>query len=239
MKRGYFITGTDTGVGKTFVASLIARAMKDNGVDVGVMKPVETGCRVKGGVLTPRDALTLKGSAGSGDSLNIINPYRFKKPLAPNVAAGLEGVKINFSKIKNCYGILSKAHEIMLVEGAGGLLAPVNGGGNFADLILFLKLPLIIVAPSRIGVINQTILTVEAALSRGIPVKGVILNNHLAPKKDPSRRFNSSEIERLTGLPVLCEVPFMGKAPGIKTGASFFKKGSPYGMLDLKPLLAL
>ncbi len=238
MNRGCFITGTDTAVGKTFVTSLLAKALSDEGINTGVMKPVETGCAVKNGILIPKDALMLKASAASNDPIDIINPYRFAPPLAPNIAARLGCVKIDFRKIKDCYGALSKAHDVVLVEGAGGLLAPLTEKKTIADLVLFLRLPLIIVAPSRIGVINQTLLTVECARKSKIPVKGIILNNPQSPKKDPSREFNRAEIERLTDIPVLGTVPFVKKAH-IKKGAPFHSEGSPFDVPELKALLAL
>jgi len=238
MNRGYFITGTDTGVGKTFVTSLIVKALTDAGIDTGVMKPVETGCVVKNGRLMPKDALLLKESSGANDPLDIINTYRFAPPLAPNIAARLKGIGIDMRKIKDCYKTLSKVHDVVLVEGAGGLLAPLTDSKTMADLALFLKLPLIIVAPSRIGVINHTLLTVEYARTNGIPVKGIVLNNPVAPKKDPSRGFNRVEIERLTGAPVWGELPFV-KAGDKKKRASLFSEGSPLHPANLKPLLSL
>lgn len=238
MKRGYFITGTDTGVGKTFVTSIMAMVLTDCGIDTGVMKPVETGCAVKNGRLIPNDALRLKESSGADDPIDIINPYRFVPPLAPNIAARLKGMEIDFNKIKDCYKALSKAHDVVLVEGAGGLLAPLTDEKTMADLALFLKLALIIVAPSRIGVINHTLLTVEYARGSNIPVKGIILNNPVTPKKDPSRGFNRMEIERLTGVPVLGELPFV-KAGHKKKKASLFSEGSPFDAAILKALLSL
>lgn len=238
MKRGYFITGTDTGVGKTFVTSIIAKVLTDGGIDTGVMKPVETGCAVKNGRLVPNDALRLKESSGADDPIDIINPYRFVPPLAPNIAVRINGIKIDFRKVKDCYKTLLKAHEVVLVEGAGGILAPLTEEKTIADLALFLKLPLIIVAPSRIGVINHTLLTVEYARKSDIPVKGIILNNPVAPKKDQSRQFNRTEIERLADVPVLGEVPFV-KAGHKKKRAPIFSDGSPFDKAKLKALLAL
>ncbi len=238
MSRGYFITGTDTGVGKTFVTSLMAKALTDEGIDTGVMKPVETGCAVKKGILIPKDALMLKGSSGADDHIDIINPYRFSPPLAPNIAARLKGVEIDLNKIKDSYMALLKAHRVVLVEGAGGLLTPLSDNKTMADLALFLKLPLIIVVPSRIGVINHTLLTVEYARANGIPVKGIIVNNPIAPKKDPSREYNRLEIERLTGVPVWGELPFV-KASDKKKRASLFSEGSPFRSANLKVLLSL
>jgi dethiobiotin synthetase len=136
MQKGYFITGTDTEVGKTFVAAGLAKAMAETGLRVGVMKPVETGCTVKDETLVPKDAVFLKQAAG---------------------------VEIDFEKIKECYGELSKDKDVMLLEGAGGLMVPLAEDKTSADLVLFLELKLIVVAPSRLGVLNHTLLTVRHA----------------------------------------------------------------------------
>ncbi|MBI4948969.1 MAG: dethiobiotin synthase [Deltaproteobacteria bacterium] len=206
MARAFFITGTDTNVGKTFVSILIARALKARGIDVGVMKPVETGCAEAGGSLVPTDALALKKAAGSDDPLDLINPYRFSHPLSPNVAARLSGVETDLNRIESAFKTLSAVHEIILVEGAGGLLVPLNGDYTMADVAIRLSARLLIVAASKLGAINHALLTVECAKSRGIDVAGVILN-HPAPRSgDASIKYNRSEIERYAT--VLAEVPY-------------------------------
>lgn len=219
MKRGCFITGTDTGVGKTFVACALACALKRSGMDVGVMKPVETGCVERNGGLVPADALALKAAAASADPLDTINPYRFAEPLAPNVAARNTEREIDLTIIKERFEDLSSVHDLVLVEGAGGLLAPVTDSETTADLVVQLGLPLIIVAPSRLGCINHTLLTVRVAEQKGIPVLGIILN-HPAPldAADLSTQYNLDEIKRLSGVPVLGEVPYMEE--GEKAGGA-------------------
>lgn len=206
MSRVFFITGTDTNVGKTFVATFIARSLKAKGIDVGVMKPVETGCAEEDGSLVPADAVALKKAAGSNDPLDLINPYRFAPPLSPNIAARLSGVEIDLNRIESAFKKLSAAHEIMLIEGAGGLLVPLNNDSTMADLALRLGSQLLIVAPSRLGVINQTLLTCECARARGLEVAGVLLNNPSLKSNDASIKYNRSEIERYA--PVLAEIPY-------------------------------
>jgi dethiobiotin synthetase len=207
MPKAYFITGTDTGVGKTFVAAAAAGALRTKGHRVGVMKPVETGCGVKDGVLVPPDALLLKDAAGSEAPLDTINPYRFPEPLAPSVAAKIAGVKIDFDKIKNCFMELGKGADIMLVEGAGGLLVPLDDERTYADLVNLLGIDLVLVAASKLGVINHTLLTVRCAKALGIGTRAIILN-HPTPTTDESARVNREVIEKISGVPIINELPY-------------------------------
>jgi dethiobiotin synthetase len=205
--KGFFITGTDTGVGKTFVTAGIAAVLKEKGIDVGVMKPVETGCPENNGKLEPQDAIFLKNAAGVNDSIDLINPYRFKAPLAPSIASRLEDKNIGLNKIKECYDKLASLHRVMLVEGAGGLLTPLNDTETAADLVKLLNLPLIVIAASRLGAINHTLLTVKHAQSIGIEVNGIILN-YPAFSADETLSTNQTEIKRLTNIPIFGELPF-------------------------------
>ncbi|MBI5642733.1 MAG: dethiobiotin synthase [Deltaproteobacteria bacterium] len=208
MRQAYFITGTDTNVGKTFVTASLAKGLRAKGHSVGVMKPVETGCEIKDGRLIPHDALALKDAAGCLDQLDAINPYRFPPPISPNIAARLEGVEIDFSKIDAHFRELQRLHDIMFVEGAGGLLVPLTETETIADLVLFLGIPLVIVAASRLGVLNHTLLTIESAKMKGIEIKGVILNAPKPQDGDQSVIFHKAELERLTGVACLAEIPF-------------------------------
>lgn len=221
MSRSFFVTGTDTGVGKTFVTAGLARVARDNGDEVGVMKPVETGCVEVNGVLVPGDAVALKEASLSASPLDTINPYRFALPLAPYLAARAAGAEIYPALIKKRYGEIAASHDFALVEGAGGLLVPLTRELVMADLVTLLCLPLLIVADSRLGVINHAALTAECAAGRGIEVAGIILNNTTAPKT-PERELNRAEIERVTGVAVLAEILFSG---GLKKDAPFREGG--------------
>lgn len=225
MKKAFFITGTDTGVGKTFVTALLAAGLKKRGIDVGVMKPVETGCAEKNGLLIPEDATRLKEAAGVDDTLDEINPYRFKAPLAPSIAARLAGKQIDLEKIKIAFERLQDRHEVMLVEGAGGLLTPMTDDETITDMVLYLDLPLIIVAASRLGAINSTLLAVQAAKYMNIHVKGVVLNHpqDLHASGDLSRDYNCEEMERfLEEAPILGVVPFVKNDVSIHEAAEVF-----------------
>lgn len=204
-----FITGTDTGVGKTIVTAALASTLKDRGYRVGVMKPVETGCKRVGRRLIPPDAIFLKEAVQAKDSLNLINPYRFEKPLAPAVAADMEGIRIDISRILKAYNILKKRYEIMMVEGAGGILVPIYKDYLFIDLIRDMGIPILIVARSGLGTINHTLLTVRCAQEYGIHVIGVIMNHTRNEKLDLSEETNPLVIKRLSEVPILGIIPFL------------------------------
>lgn len=197
---GLFITGTDTGVGKTFVARGIASALRARGRRVGVLKPVETGC---GGGLTrrPADALALRAAAGSTLPLDCICPYQLDAPLAPDVAARLENVRIDPREIVAAFRIIDRKHDVTVVEGAGGLLVPIVDRYTMADLACDLDLPLLVVVDSKLGAINHTLLTLEAAAARGLRVRGYVLNHPSAA--DEAAATNASVLRRCADTPCL------------------------------------
>ncbi|MDD2897556.1 MAG: dethiobiotin synthase [Desulfuromonadaceae bacterium] len=173
--RGIFVTGTDTGVGKTIVAATLARLLRMNGVSVGVMKPVTSGCREEDGQLISDDALLLCQAAGvpfTEDSA----PYRLREAIAPADAARIDGVRIDFAVIKASFDRLAAAYDYVIVEGAGGLMVPLSGGLLVADLACQLALPLLVVARPGLGTINHTVLTCFSAQQMGLRVAGVIVN---------------------------------------------------------------
>ena len=206
--NGFFVTGTDTGVGKTLIAGSIARALSNQGRRVGVMKPFESGCQRNGDMVVPADALFLKSMAGSQDDLTLICPYAFEKPLAPGIAAQKEKVVVKLNKVQAAYNRLRAKHDIMLVEGAGGLMVPVAGNNLIIDIIRLLKLPLIIVARSALGTINHTLLTVREAQRSGIRVCGIILNK-VSPERDEAEDTNPEVLRRLARVPLVGRVPYI------------------------------
>jgi dethiobiotin synthetase len=173
--RGIFVTGTDTGVGKTIVAATLARLLRMNGMTVGVMKPVTSGCREDSGQLVSDDALLLCQAAGIQVSEDIA-PYRLREPLAPAEAARIDGARIDFSAIKASFDRLASVYQFVIVEGAGGLMVPLSGGLLVADLVRELELPLLVVARPGLGTINHTALTCFAAQQMGLQVAGIIVN---------------------------------------------------------------
>lgn len=207
MNKGIFITGTDTGVGKTYVAAGIAEALRDM-LNVGVMKPVETGCPTRKGDLVPRDAYRLINASAVNDELDLVNPYRFSKPLAPYVAAGLEGTKISMSRIMKAFQTLNRRHEFLIVEGAGGVMVPLTKEVTFLDLAQVMRIPVLIVARPGLGTINHTLLTVAALRTRRIPMAGIVINYAQAQAQGIAEKTNPTTIEKISGVQILSSVPF-------------------------------
>jgi dethiobiotin synthetase len=213
-KKGIFITGTDTGVGKTHVAAGIAGALRRRGIDVGVMKPVETGCPMRGGRLRPSDAMRLRSAAGAKDSLDLVNPCRFRFPLAPAVAARLEKNKVDMKKIMKSFRELVSLHDFLIVEGAGGILVPLTMSVSFCELAREMALPVVIAARPGLGTINHTLLTISALERRGLFIAGVVVNHTSRGRGDLAEKTNPGIIEKLSGIPVLGIVRYGEEEPG-------------------------
>jgi dethiobiotin synthetase len=208
MIAGIFITGTDTGVGKTYVAAGIASALRQLAVNVGVMKPAETGCRLRKGRLVPEDALLLAKSAASGDSLSLVNPYRFRLPVAPSTAAEFEKKRIKLDKIMTSYRSLRRRHDFLIVEGAGGIMTPLTRTKSFIDLSRAMELPVVIVARPGLGTINHALLTISALKERNIPVAGVVINYAEDVTPGPAEKTGPSVIEKASGVRILGTLRF-------------------------------
>ena len=203
MHKGIFITGTDTGVGKTFVAVGLIKALRESGFNVCPMKPVETGCRMKRGQRVSGDTLKLVRAAGVHEASDVINPYRFKQPLAPSVAAELENVTLKKRKILKAFNYLFNKYDVTIIEGAGGIMVPVYKKYLFLDLIKDMNVPLLIVSRPGLGTINHTLLTIKAAKSRGIDILGVIINYATKISKGLPEKTNPEIIEKLGRVSVL------------------------------------
>ena len=209
MNNGLFITGTDTGVGKTVVTAGLAMLLRSRHQPVGVMKPIQTGCRMVRGKLFPDDTKILQWAAETNDSLELITPYRFHSPLAPLAAGRIERKRIMFSKILQAYRLLKQRHSFILVEGIGGLLVPITKKDRVLELIRRLDLPLLIVARSGLGTLNHTLLTVHQARQAGISVVAILLNTPQSQKQSLAEKTNPGILAELTGLPVLGPIPFI------------------------------
>jgi dethiobiotin synthetase len=219
--RGCFVTGTDTGVGKTVVACALLRALRARGVAAGAMKPIETGVGCAG----PLDALALREAAGSDDPLERICPQRFALPAAPTVAAAAEGRRVELDAVRRAFVELAARHSFLVVEGAGGLLVPAAHGMSMAELARELGLALLVVARARLGTINHTRLTLDAARTRGLRVAGVVVS-HGAEPLSAADLANLEELRSELGALLVGEIPTL--AAGAQPGA---------GDLDVDALL--
>lgn len=199
--RSIFITGTDTGVGKTIASATIAMLLRRMGHSVGVMKPVTSGCIERDGALVSEDAELLAFGAGTPVSSDSA-PYLLRAPLAPSVSAGQDGVRISFDVIKEAYQRLAEQHDFVIVEGAGGLMVPLAGGLLVADLALHLGLPIAVVARPNLGTINHTLLTTFTARTLGLKVKGVIVNRY-PDAPDQAESYAPHMIDSLSGAQLL------------------------------------
>ncbi|HOP41332.1 MAG TPA: dethiobiotin synthase [Geobacteraceae bacterium] len=199
--KGIFITGTDTGVGKTVVAAGIALHLRRSGTHVGVLKPATSGAIVMGDTLVSEDAELLRWASACTASEQDIAPYVFRMPLAPSEAAAREGRTIELEPICEAFGRLSDRHDFMIVEGAGGLLVPLADNLLVADLASRLALPLLIVARPNLGTVNHTLMTCECARARGIEVMGVIINGQ-PEKPDEAEEYASRLISQYAAAPV-------------------------------------
>ena len=199
------VTGTDTGVGKTWIGCALVRALRAEGRSVSVRKPAETGCLSRDGELYPADAALLREAAGPGESLADVCGVRLAEPLAPAVAAARAGAVIEPAAIVAEIAAASRRFDLVVVEGAGGLLVPLSGRYGYADLARDLGARLILVVGARLGAINATLLTLEVAVARGLPVAGLVVN-HFAATEDLATRTLAASLRHLTDVPVLAEV---------------------------------
>jgi len=196
-----FVVGTDTGVGKTFVARALAHALRASGRTVTVMKPVETGVEDE-----PADAVLLRAAAADPAPLDVVCPYRLRAPLAPAMAARLEDRRIDVDELARAVSARVATADALLIEGAGGLLVPIDGTTTWLDLVRRLRLPLLIVAANRLGTINHCALTARVAAAAGLEVRGFVLSEP-SSTADASRATNRRAIEAVTGLECVGELP--------------------------------
>jgi dethiobiotin synthetase len=205
MKSGIFITATDTGIGKTYIACRLAQSLRKAGVNVGVMKPIATGSR--------SDARLLSKAQGGTEPLELINPVFLKPPLAPDVASQISHRKVYLSKIWKAFNVLRKRHDFLIIEGIGGLLVPIKNNFFVRDLSLEFGYPLLIVSRPTLGTINHTLLTFSEAKRAGLKTLGIVFNYYKPFKKGVAERTNPRVIKHITKAPLVAGVPFRGKLP--------------------------
>jgi dethiobiotin synthetase len=230
--NGVFVTGTDTGVGKTVVAAALAAWCRARGIDVGVMKPVASGGRwVRDGArrrLVSDDALALARASGAHDPWALVNPVCFREPIAPWAAARRERRKIEAAALGRAFAELAGRHEFMIVEGAGGLLLPISDTETMGDLAARFSLPLLVVARAGLGTQNHTLMTLACARASRLPVSGVMVNHAAPPRRGRLDRVivrsNLEALSRLAGVPVSGPLPFT-RAAARDDGARWLDRG--------------
>ena len=202
MKKSIFITGTDTGVGKTIVTGVLGVLFQEKGFNVGVMKPVQCG---------GHDAQWLKDQLNLSDSLSTINPFLAKEPLSPHLAFQRERRRINSETILRDYFRLRENHDILLIEGAGGLLVPLAKNYFVADLIKEMRAEVIVVSRLELGTINHTLLTIEHARAKGLKVLGVIFSETKNKSRGIPEKTNPGAIKEFGKVPIFGIVPYLSR----------------------------
>lgn len=213
--QNLFVTGTDTEIGKTVVTALLALALQARGMDVGIMKPFASGCEIIQGKLQSEDARWLREIIGVDDELELINPARWQEPLAPLVAARRAGDTDDYwSRCLDAYGVLRARHEVMIVEGVGGLLAPIaqRNGKIFtnADWVNALNLPAVVVARRTLGTINHSLLTAEVLRARAIECEGIVFcDAQPVAENDVASQTSTPVIREMSEAKILGSVPYL------------------------------
>ena len=208
MNKGIFITGTDTGVGKTIVTAGLAGAIKSKGIDVGIMKPVASGAISHNGRLISNDVRFLVNSIRSKDDLDIICPVCIKPALSPFAASLCYDMEIDIEKIHDAYIKLCKKHDIVIIEGIGGVLVPITDNYMVSDMMKAFDLPVVIVARPGIGTINHSLLTINEIKRNELLIKGFIINGMDMEPTGLAEKTNPLIISRLSGVPLLGTLPF-------------------------------
>ena len=203
--KSFFITGTDTDVGKTYITAGLAVTLRKMGLDIGVMKPFAAGTAQKKGFKS-EDIEILSKAAQVNDPENLINPQFFKISASPYTAWKKLKIKPKVSTILSSFKKLSKLHETILVEGMGGVMTPILKDYYITNLIKDMKIPTILVTRSKVGTVNHTIMTVKMCEKYKIPIKGIIINNF--DMGYPVKQL-TSDLQNLTGIKVLGSIPFL------------------------------
>ena len=208
--KSYFITGTDTNVGKTVITACLLTLYRKHGVDAGVMKPIETGVDQNCSSESNSDAKFLLTVSGNKDPLEEVCPIRLKPATSPLQATRITGQTVDINLILENFEKLQAKHDHMLVEGIGGLLVPLTESYSVSNLIRDMNLPVIIVSRASLGTINHTLLTVKVAKETGLNIAGIILNHTEDRPPNDIEMEQASIIQELSNIPILGECPFMG-----------------------------
>jgi dethiobiotin synthetase len=213
-----FITGTDTGVGKTVVAGAIANWFARRGYRVGVLKPVATGCEHRREGLVSEDAEFLAHCADTAFPLDLVCPQTYAEPLAPAVAAERAGKPLDWSAIQRSIDLISSGSDVLIVEGVGGIRVPMDEKYDVRDMAAWIASPAIVVARPALGTINHTLLTIESLRARNIPIAGVVINRYITDRATIAEETSPRVVEKHGKTPILCLVP-EESPPGVKLPA--------------------
>jgi dethiobiotin synthetase len=205
-RRGVFVTGTDTEVGKTVVATALIRSLVAAGLKVAVMKPIAAGAVATPEGLRNEDALALMGAANTSNVYSLVNPYCFEIPTSPHIAAAKAGISVELPRIVSAFEQLADTADLVVVEGAGGWYAPLNDAQTMADLAVALDLPVLMVVGLRLGCLNHALLTAQAVEARGLPLAGWFAN-HVEPAFEHAAE-NIATLEARLGAPLLDRIAF-------------------------------
>lgn len=208
--KGLFITGTDTGIGKTLVSAALLRALSENGLRCAGMKPVAAGFVESAGRWINDDVEALKSAASVAVPDALINPCALREPLAPHIAAEHEGRAIDIPAIRNAARDIAALADIVIVEGVGGFRVPLTSDFDTADLAAEFRLPVVLVVGMRLGCLNHALLTAEAIRARGLQLAGWVANS-IDPAM-PSRDENIATLDRMLGAPRLGVIPHLALA---------------------------
>lgn len=208
MNKGFFITGTDTDAGKTWISLGLVEALKRQSHKVGVMKPISAGCQQTADGLRNQDAVLLQQQSNVELDYDTINPYAFEPAIAPHIAAQEAGVRIDIETLKNSFDAIQKKSGYVIVEGAGGWLVPLNDFQTMADLAVRLQLPVILVVGMRLGCLNHALLSVEAIRNSGLHLAGWVAN-----QIDPDMNHAKENLETLR---TMIDAPLLGHVPHLE-----------------------
>jgi dethiobiotin synthetase len=225
MGKGFFITGTDTGVGKTIITAALVKAAQRLGFKATGMKPIETGCNktinsrqhtgYRNDFLIPLDGKFLQEISGTEESIDLITPVRFEKPLAPMPASEMEGISVDIREITNAFTTLAHIYNVLIIEGVGGILVPITKDYSVLDMAKDSGLPVIVVTKPGLGTINHTLLTVKYALKEELTVAGIIINYTRPAEETIAEQTNPEVLEKICPVPILGIFPYIKNVNGI------------------------
>ncbi len=210
--NGLFITATDTGAGKTLISGAIAKLVSQSGKNVGVFKPIATGCEKAKQKFISEDAEFLSHCANTNLPDDIITPIKFKIPASPFACEKAEKKKVDLENIFDAYKQICRSCDFVIAEGIGGVKVPITDDFDVLDLAKALKLPVVIVARAQLGTINHTLLTIEAVRNKGLLLAGIIINGYDEETNDYAERSNAEIIKKLGKVKILAVVPYDKKS---------------------------